>query len=102
MPPLRRSDRLRRRQEDGGWACDGCDLHRPPLDVRLVAGGVVGPGGRRTDLRLSLPGRANQANAAMALAVADRLGVDPDSAASAMAGVTEVVGRYATVRVGAR
>ena len=87
--------------DDGAWACDGCGLHRPPLDVQLVAGAVLGPAGRRIPLRLSLPGRANQANAAMALTVAVRLGVDPDAAAAAMAEVTEVVGRYATVAVNA-
>jgi UDP-N-acetylmuramyl tripeptide synthase len=36
----------------------------------------------------------------MALTVAARLGVDPDTAAAAMAEVAEVIGRYATVRVG--
>lgn len=85
---------------DGEWACDACDLRRPPLDVRLVAGAVLGPDDRRTDLRLSLPGRANQANAAMALTVATRFGVDPEAAVSAMAEVGEVVGRYATAQVG--
>jgi UDP-N-acetylmuramyl tripeptide synthase len=86
---------------DGAWACDGCDFHRPPLDVQLDAGAVLGPGPRQTSLHLSLPGRANRANAAMALTAAARLGVDPDTAAAAMAEVTEVVGRYATVPVGA-
>jgi UDP-N-acetylmuramyl tripeptide synthase len=87
---------------DGAWACDGCDFRRPHLDVRLEAGWVIGPDGRHTRLRLSLPGRANQANAAMALAVAARLGVDPEAAATAMGEVCEVEGRYATAQVGAR
>ncbi len=88
--------------EGGAWACGGCGLRRPPLDVSLQDGVVVGPNGSRTELRLALPGRANQANAAMALTVAVRLGVDAGAAVSAMAGVDEVVGRYATVRVGDR
>ena len=102
MPPLRRSHPLWRRP--GGRRLGLRRLRPAPAAPRRAARGRrrwSGPGGRRTDLRLSLPGRANQANAAMALTVADRLGVDPDSAASAMAGVTEVVGRYATVQVGA-
>jgi UDP-N-acetylmuramyl tripeptide synthase len=97
-----------------GWSCRGCHLRRPPLDVRLEpakgqfepsphgpdnACAVIGPNGRRTDLRLLLPGRANQANAAMALTVAGILGADPARAAAAMSEVAEVVGRYAVVAV---
>jgi UDP-N-acetylmuramyl tripeptide synthase len=63
---------------------------------------IVGPGERHTDLRLSLPGRANQANAAMALTVAGILGADPARAAAAMSEVAEVVGRYAVVEVDGR
>ena len=74
----------------------------PVLTCRVQDGAVVGRDGRRTDLRLSLPGRANQANAAMALTVAGLFGVEPATAALAMAGVGEVVGRYATVPVGTR
>jgi UDP-N-acetylmuramyl tripeptide synthase len=51
-------------------------------------------------LRLQLPGRANQANAAMALAVAEALGVAPALGAPALARLTEVEGRYAVVRAG--
>ncbi len=83
-----------------GWGCDGCDLRRPPLDVVLGDDAIVVRGGRRVDLQLLLPGRANQANAAMALTVATVLGADPDRAAAAMAEIAEVVGRYASVRVG--
>jgi UDP-N-acetylmuramyl tripeptide synthase len=84
----------------GDWACGSCDLRRPDLDVRLQDGAVVGSDGRRTELRLSLPGRANLANATMALTVATLLGIDSERAVAAMADVAEVVGRYATVRVG--
>ena len=85
-----------------GWACDGCDLRRPPLDVRLDGGAIVGPDGRHIDMRLLLPGRANQANAAMALTAATQLGADPDRAVAAMAKIADVVGRYASVQVGGR
>jgi UDP-N-acetylmuramyl tripeptide synthase len=84
----------------GGWACSGCDFHRPALDVRLEDGAVLGPGGTRTEVPMALPGRANQANAAMALTVATVLGADRQEAAAAMAAIAEVVGRYAVVRVG--
>ena len=59
----------------------------------------MGVGGRRVTLRLGLPGRANRANAAMALAAAGALGVDPGEAASAMAGLDEIAGRYRLARV---
>ena len=74
------------------WACGGCEFRRPNLDVSLD----------QVDLNLQLPGRANRANAVMALSVAQALGVDPATAAAPMAQVAEVVGRYATVQVGER
>ncbi|MGH9056304.1 MAG: MurT ligase domain-containing protein [Acidimicrobiales bacterium] len=83
-----------------GWACAACDLCRPPLDVRLEGGTLVGPGDTRVELRLDLPGRANRANAAMALTVAGVLGAEPATAASAVSAVREVVGRYSVVRAG--
>jgi UDP-N-acetylmuramyl tripeptide synthase len=83
-----------------GWYCTGCDLHRPDLDVRVDHGTVIGADGGRTELHLALPGRANLANAAMAITVAGVLGVDAATAAAAMGELREVVGRYATVKVG--
>ncbi len=85
--------------EDGAWACAGCDLRRPCLDVRVQDGALLYAGVRHHPLQLSLPGRANQANAAMALTVATLFGVDPDRALAAMARVQQVVGRYSTVTV---
>jgi UDP-N-acetylmuramyl tripeptide synthase len=87
---------------EAGWSCTQCDLRRPSLDVRLDGATVVGPGERRVDLELSLPGRANRANAAMALTLAGVLGADPWRAAAAMSGVAEVMGRYARVHVDGR
>lgn len=83
-----------------GWACSSCGFRRPGLDVRVEGSEVLGPGGRRIPLRLALPGRANRANAAMALTAAGALGVDPVAAADAVAGITEVVGRYRLADVG--
>jgi UDP-N-acetylmuramyl tripeptide synthase len=84
----------------GGWSCSGCDLHRPDLDVRLVGDEVFTSDGWSGRLDLALPGRANRANAAMAMAGARRLGIAPPDALAAMAATDEVVGRYATVTAG--
>jgi UDP-N-acetylmuramyl tripeptide synthase len=83
-----------------GWACSECDLRRPDLDVRLNGQSVEWADGSRTDLHLQLPGRANRANAAMALATASVMGADLGPAAAALGGVDEVVGRYAVVQAG--
>jgi UDP-N-acetylmuramyl tripeptide synthase len=90
--------RVRPLRDDGTWTC-GCGLDRPVPDWCLDGDAVVGPGGR-VALALALPGRFNQANALMAVAVAAVRGVEPATAAAALAGVREVSGRYATVRVG--
>jgi UDP-N-acetylmuramyl tripeptide synthase len=92
--------RVRFADEGGDWACRGCDFRRPQLDVWLEGNDVVDRQGSRTALHLRLPGRANLANAAMALTAAGVLGINPVPAAQAVAGLTEVVGRYATVRAG--
>lgn len=83
-----------------GWACRDCDFARPDLDVVLEGPDVIGLAGRCVRLDLRLPGRANRANAAMALAAATAAGADPGKAAAALAGLTEVVGRYAVVDAG--
>jgi UDP-N-acetylmuramyl tripeptide synthase len=77
---------------EAGWACAACGLKRPQLAVRL----------EEVDIPLKLPGRANRANAALALTAADALGIDREAAAAAFSQVSEVVGRYATVRAGGK
>jgi lipid II isoglutaminyl synthase (glutamine-hydrolysing) len=72
---------------EAGWACPDCGLKRPELAVRLGD----------ADVSLQLPGRANRANAVLALTAAEAMGVDRDAAAAALGEVSEVVGRYATV-----
>ncbi|MHB1930057.1 MAG: MurT ligase domain-containing protein [Acidimicrobiales bacterium] len=90
-------------REGPGWACAGCGFRRPPLDVRIEADRVVAADGTPTTLHLALPGRANRADAAMALTAARLLGADADAAAKAMGATAEVAGRYRTVDVdGAR
>ena len=85
-------------QDPGAWSCSNCDLHRPALDARLE-GEVAVLRGRRIPLRLALPGRANRANALMALAASAELGVDVDAAAGGLGATDEVAGRYRTVTV---
>ncbi len=84
----------------GDWACGSCDFRRPQLDAWLESGDLVRADGSRTTLRVSLPGRANLANAAMAVTVAEVMGRDPAASAAAVSQVDEVVGRYATVTAG--
>jgi UDP-N-acetylmuramyl tripeptide synthase len=61
---------------------------------------LLDEGGVRHRVTLSLPGRANRANAAMAAATARRVGVGLDDALAAMAATTAVDGRYRKVTVG--
>lgn len=84
-----------------GWGCT-CGFARPPVDVWLDDTGgdaVVGcwSDGRRLPVVLGIPGRFNQANAAVAAAAAEALGVPAERAVAAMSTVGEVAGRF-TVR----
>lgn len=81
---------------DAGWSCV-CGFTRPHPDARLVGDELATADGRRLLLDLRLPSRANQANAAMAAVAAGVLGVDEADALRAMATVTDVEGRFATV-----
>ncbi|MGW0229811.1 MurT ligase domain-containing protein [Actinopolymorpha singaporensis] len=79
------------------WRCTGCALARPNPQWTLDDEAVIDPDGNRHDVKLSLPGRVNRANAMMALAVAARFGVRPNEALPRLAEVTSVAGRYAVV-----
>lgn len=82
------------------WRCDRCGLQRPHPDWTLQGRLLLGPSRLRLPLALSLPGRANGANAAMAIAAAETLGVEPTAALEAMSQVAAVVGRYAIYQRG--
>jgi UDP-N-acetylmuramyl tripeptide synthase len=87
---------------DGGWSCATCGFARPSPEATLVsaAGGTAHAewaDGRTAPVRLSLPGRFNQANALMAAVAAEASGVDALEALAAMEAVQEVAGRF-TVR----
>ncbi|HET7174179.1 MAG TPA: MurT ligase domain-containing protein [Nocardioidaceae bacterium] len=85
-----------------GWRCTGCALRRPQTAVVLERGRLVHDGQSR-DLRLALPGRANQRNAVMAAVAACALGVGYDESLPALARIGAVEGRYAVHRLpGAR
>jgi len=85
----------------GSWRCT-CGFARPTPDVVVAAGGheAVWSDGRRLAVDLAIPGRFNRANAVMAAAAAEVLGVTAENALAAMAGVGEVAGRFATRVVG--
>jgi lipid II isoglutaminyl synthase (glutamine-hydrolysing) len=78
--------------EDRAWSSD-CGFARPTPMVTV--GNSVRLGVREIPLELSLPGAFNRANAVLALAAVDTLGVDPVVAALAMSKVTSVAGRFA-------
>jgi UDP-N-acetylmuramyl tripeptide synthase len=84
-------------REGEQWWCAGCPLRRPRPQWTASETAVTGPDGRRYPVTLALPGRVNVGNAATALAVAARFGVDPAAAVPRLGEVTSVAGRYAQV-----
>ncbi|MDQ1395818.1 MAG: hypothetical protein QOG64_1077 [Acidimicrobiaceae bacterium] len=85
--------------DGGGWRCTACDLHRPDPDVVFTASELTLAGGRTLPLSLALPGRANRANAAMAVTAATPFGVDPERALAAIARTADVDGRYRSLDI---
>jgi UDP-N-acetylmuramyl tripeptide synthase len=84
-------------REGDDWACRECTLRRPEPTWFLAENAVIDPQGRTWPLDLQLPGRANEANAVIALAVADVFGVPVDRALPRLREVRSVAGRYTTV-----
>jgi UDP-N-acetylmuramyl tripeptide synthase len=76
------------------FRCARCGLARPASSVEVGSGHRLVLDGRAYDPRLGLPGRANVANAAMAAAAAECLGVPVLLSLEAMRSVTVVAGRY--------
>ena len=89
-------------REPRHWYSTGTDFKRPTPHWWFDDDHIYGPDGLALPMRLSLPGAVNRGNAAQAVAAAVTLGVDPVSAVAAVSGVSEVAGRYRTVRVGER
>jgi len=85
---------------DAAWSCADCGFARPDVHVSVDDGAMTDRSGRRHPFTLSLPGRCNRSNAAMAATAASLLGVDEAQALTAMEPVAEVTGRYGVMRVG--
>jgi UDP-N-acetylmuramyl tripeptide synthase len=85
------------RRDGDDWHCGECPNRRPPVSWVLADEEVIDPTGRSRPLDLALPGRANRANAVVALAVADVFGVGVTQALSAIRQVRSVAGRYTQV-----
>ena len=83
-------------RSDGDWWCT-CGFRRPTPDAWLRGDQLHTSDGHRLQLRLSLPGRCNLANAAIALECAGFLSVDIAQALEAISAVDHVEGRFATV-----
>jgi len=89
-------------RDEPGWRCGECGFTRPPPSWVLDGSSVIDPAGQAHDLSLSLPGRANRANAVVALAVAGEFGVGAEQALPQLRKVTSVAGRYTQVQRGGR
>jgi UDP-N-acetylmuramyl tripeptide synthase len=86
------------RRDEPDWRCGECGFARPPVSWMLDGEYAVDSAGRRQFLDLALPGRANRANAVVALAVAEAFGIDAARALPRLREVTSVAGRYTTVQ----
>jgi len=84
-------------REDPDWRCTECGFARPEASWVLDGEAVVDPAGHRHELALALPGRANRANAVVALAVAEAFGIGAEQVLPRLREVTSVAGRYTTV-----
>jgi lipid II isoglutaminyl synthase (glutamine-hydrolysing) len=82
------------RRDELGWRCGECGFARPSATWVLDGDRVIDADGRVTELSLELPGRANRANAVVALAVGDFFGADMDQMLPRLRKVKSVAGRY--------
>lgn len=98
------------RESAGGWACV-CGFRRPSPDIWLEPDGAaddeesatweaVWTDGRRVPVSLAIPGRFNRANAVVAAAAAEAMGVSAAQALRAMSGLSTVAGRFSVRAVG--
>jgi UDP-N-acetylmuramyl tripeptide synthase len=79
------------------WRCGECAYRRPPVSWVLTDDQVIDPSGGYRPLQLGLPGRANRANAVVALAVAATFGVSVTDALGQLRNVSSIAGRYTQV-----
>ena len=85
------------RRDGDDWRCGECCCARPVVSWVLDGGKVIDSAGRAHELDLALPGRANRANAVVALAVVEVFGVDVATALPGLREVASVAGRYTQV-----
>ncbi|MFF5211659.1 MurT ligase domain-containing protein [Streptosporangium sp. NPDC000396] len=85
------------RTAENDWACRECTFRRPETTWILDDDAVIDPRGHRWVLDIQLPGRANRANAVIALATAETFGLPIQRALPRLRQVTSVAGRYTTV-----
>ncbi len=85
------------RRDELGWRCGECGFARPASRWVLSDGAVIDDSGQVRDLRLALPGVANQSNAVVALAVAAHFGAPVEQALPRLREVRSVAGRYTQV-----
>ena len=77
---------------------DGRDFRRPQPSWSVDDNGMLSPVGEK-ELNLALPGRANRGNAAQAVSAAvEAFSVDIDNAIAAAEQVSDVAGRYSTIK----
>ena len=81
---------------EGDWHC-ACGFRRPRPSWHLNTRTIEGPG-VSIPFSVALPGEYNRGNAAMAIVSAHLAGVQAGIAASRVGEVTEVLGRFGTVR----
>src|SRR6204780_5225785 len=81
-------------RDEVDWRCGECSFARPATRWVLDADSVIDPRGRVHELSLALPGRANRANAVVALAVAEFFGAGGGQTLPRLREVTSVAGRY--------
>ncbi|MFC6080187.1 MurT ligase domain-containing protein [Sphaerisporangium aureirubrum] len=84
-------------RKENDWACRECTFRRPEPTWVLDDDAVIDPVRQRWVLDLQLPGRANRANAAIALATAEVFGLPVERALPRLREVRSVAGRYTTV-----
>jgi UDP-N-acetylmuramyl tripeptide synthase len=88
---------LQHSADGADWWCPVCGQRRPTPAWSLQDGVVRGPGiegGIDVRGQLGMPGEVNEVNALFALVTAVHLGVAPDVAVRAFAGIADVDGRY--------
>lgn len=79
------------------WSCTACDVSRPDPQAWVEGDTMAWDDGDTRALELGLPGRANRANAALALVAAEAMHLGRAAALDAIRGVDEVAGRYRRV-----